>query len=641
MAESIGGKIRNTLVGILIGMLVLAFAVWGVNDMFTPGANNAVATVGDMEVSTQEFDTLFARELERINSERPEALTNQQAFDQGLQNQVLQRMITNTVVKIDADDLGVGVNKSLARKEISSIPAFQNELTGEFDENKLNQALARARITRKQFENDTLSSLRSQQTIPAITGGLVAPANYAAMQYKFLTEQRRASVLTLTPAAVAEPETPSDDVLQAYVDENSARYMAPEYRRFSMIRVEPFDFAADLEIDPEQVRESFEYRVSTGTIGSPETRSVALITAADEETAKEAVAQLEAGTEPELVASGLGLEAPDTYESVGRNGLVDPETSKAAFELSEGEARAVLGGLGSWNAVYVQGVTPAVIPDFEDSRAEIEEELLNAKALDAIYDLTAEIEDARLDNLPLIEIAERAKVPMSEYPFLDRRGQTQDGIRMSGFSGIPGIATDETILRTLFTADLGFETDLFETATGGYAMIRVDDIIDRKMKPFEDIREDALSAYMSEQRAEALRAKAMELTERVRGGESLDALKAEIGDAADVSQTGLVRTNPPEFLGPQVTVGLFDGAVGDVVRGPGPEGMTQQIAKLERIIASQDGLAGTYLEVLQEQATSSISNDIQNAYQAAIIKENPVQQYPSQIRSALGLTTEN
>ena len=641
MAESIGGKIRNTLVGILIGMLVLAFAVWGVNDMFTPGANNAVATVGDMEVSTQEFDTLFARELERINSERPEALTNQQAFDQGLQNQILQSMITNTVVKIDADDLGVGVNKSLARREISNIPAFQNELTGEFDENKLNQALARARITRKQFEDDTLSSLRSQQTIPAITGGLVAPANYAAMQYKFLTEQRRASVLTLTPAAVAEPETPSDEVLQAYVDENSVRYMAPEYRRFSMIRVEPFDFTADLEIDPEQVQESFDYRVSTGTIGSPETRSIALITTSDEAKANEAVAQLEAGTDPEVVASGLGLEAPDIYESVGRNGLVDPESSKAAFELAEGEGRAVLGGLGSWNAVYVQGITPAEVPDFEESRAEIEEELLNATALDAIYDLTAEIEDARLDNLPLIEIAERAKVPMSEYPFIDRNGQTQEGIRMSGFSGIPGISADDTILRTLFTADLGFETDLFETATGGYAMIRVDDIIDRKMKPFEDIREEAMSAYMSEQRAEALRAKAIELTERVRGGESLDALKAEIGDAADLSQTGLVRTNPPEFLGPQVTVGLFDGAVGDVVRGPGAQGITQQIAKLERITASQDGLAGTYLEVLQEQATSSISNDIQNAYQAAIIKENPVQQYPAQIRSVLGLGTDN
>ncbi|CAM3622546.1 SurA N-terminal domain-containing protein [Litorimonas haliclonae] len=641
MAESIGGKIRNVLVGILIGMLVLAFAVWGVNDMFTPGARNAVATVGDTEISTAEFDTLFSRELERINSERPESLTNQQAYDQGLQNQVLQGMITNAVVKIDADDLGVGVNQSIARREIENIPAFQNELTGKFDENKLNQALNRARITREQFENDTLSSLRSQQTIPAITGGLVAPADYAALQYKFLTEQRRASVLTLSQNAVAEPEIPSDEVLKSYIDDNAARYMAPEYRRFSLIRVEPFDYTEDLEIEPEQVKESFDYRVSTGTIGSPETRSVALITTADEETAKEAVAQLQTGTEPELVASSLGLDAPDVYENVRRNGLVDPATSTAAFELSKGDARAVLGGLGSWNAVYVQDITPAVVPDFEASKDEIEQELLEAKALDAIYDLTADIEDARLDNLPLIEIAEQVNVPMSEYPFVDRRGTTQDGIRMGGFSAIPGIAADDKILRTLFTSDLGYETDLFETSTGGYAMIRVDDIIDSTMRPFEEVREQALTAYQNQQRSDALRSKATELTQRVRDGESLQALKDELGEAADISQTGLVRTNPPQFLGPQVTVGLFDGRVGDVVRGPGPDQMTQQIAKLESITASQDGLAGTYLDVLQQQATSAISNDIQNAYQSAIIKKNPVQQYPNQIRSVLGLTTEN
>ena len=641
MAESIGGKIRNVLVGILIGMLVLAFAVWGVNDMFTPGARNAVAIVGDTEISTSEFDTLFSRELERINSERPESLTNQQAYDQGLQNQVLQGMITNAVVKIDADDLGVGVNQSIARREIENIPAFQNELTGKFDENKLNQALSRARITREQFENDTLSSLRSQQTIPAITGGLVAPADYAALQYKFLTEQRRASVLTLSQNAVAEPETPSDEVLQSYVDENAARYMAPEYRRFSMIRVEPFDYTGDLEIDPVEVKESFDYRVSTGTLGAPETRTVALITAADEDIAKEAVAQLQSGTAPELVASSLGLDAPDVYESVRKNGLVDPATSTAAFELNKGEARAVLGGLGSWNAVYVQDITPAVVPDFEASKDEIEQELLEAKALDAIYDLTADIEDARLDNLPLIEIAEQVKVPMSEYPFVDRRGTTQDGIRMGGFSAIPGIAADDKILRTLFTSDLGYETDLFETSTGGYAMIRVDDIIDSTMRPFEEVREQALTAYQNQQRSDALRSKAMELTQRLRDGESLQTLKDELGDAADISQTGLVRTNPPQFLGPQVTVGLFEGRVGDVVRGPGPDQLTQQIARLESITASQEGLAGTYLSVLQEQATSAISNDIQNAYQSAIIKENPVQPYPNQIRSVLGLTAEN
>jgi len=93
----------------------------------------------------------------------------------------------------------------------------------------------------------------------------------------------------------------------------------------------------------------------------------------------------------------------------------------------------------------------------------------------------------------------------------------------------------------------------------------------------------------------------------------------------------------PQTLGPQVTVGLFDAREGDVVRGPGPIPLTEQIAVLDRVIASQDGLAGTYLEVLQNQASAAISSDVQMAYQEAVIKANPVRQYDDKIRSALGL----
>ncbi len=641
MAESIGGKIRNVLVGVLIGMLVLAFAVWGVNDMFTPGVRNAVATVGDAEISTAEFDSQFSREVERINRDRPEALTNQQAYAQGLHEQIIQNMVTNKVIAIDADDLGVGVNRRNAREEIADIPAFQNDLTGKFDETKLNQALASARITRAQFESDILQSLRSQQTIPAITGGIIAPAEYAGLQYKFLTEQRRASVLTLNVDAIEAPETPSDEVLQDYVNVNAARFMAPEYRKFVMIRVEPFDFTPNITVEEAAVKDAFDYQVEIGEIGSPESRAVTVLSAPDEETANKAVDALKSGEAPILVAANLGLGNPITYDSVRKNGLVDPESSKAAFELENGDARAVLTGLGSWEAVYVQDIVPAVIPSFSDSEAEIRQSLLDDLAKEAIYDLTAEIEDARIDGLTLEEISETVGVPLSAYDFIDRRGITPYDVRMSGFSGMPGVASDDRILRSLFTSDLGFETDFFETSTGGFAMLRVDDIIDTKMKPFEAVREEALQAYLNTERAEKLREKALDVTRRARAGESLATLQAEIGAGANLTDAALVRTNPPQTLGPEITVALFDAEKGDVVRGPGPAPLTEQIAVLDRIIASQDALAGTYLEVLQSQATAAISSDIQAAYQQAVIKANPVQQYPNQVRSTLGLDQTN
>ena len=194
MADSIGGKIRNTMVAILIGLLVVAFAVWGVNDVFTPSAKDAVISIGKINITSQDFETAFEQELATINRDQGTTVTNQQAYAQGLHNRVLQTLLTDAVIAIDSDSLGVGVNRSVARKAVTDIPSFQNELTGKFSEKKLNEVLARNRITRKQFEDDIFRTLRRQQTVPAIIGGLEAPAGFATQRYNFVTEQRKARV---------------------------------------------------------------------------------------------------------------------------------------------------------------------------------------------------------------------------------------------------------------------------------------------------------------------------------------------------------------------------------------------------------------------------------------------------------------
>ena len=134
MAESIGGKIRNVMVGVLIGLLVVAFAFWGVNDLFTQRAGNSVLTIGDTKISTQEFENAFERELQTLNLDQGSSITNQQAYTRGMHNRVLQTLMTDAVIGIDADALGVGVNRRVARNVLKEIRSFQNELTGEFSD---------------------------------------------------------------------------------------------------------------------------------------------------------------------------------------------------------------------------------------------------------------------------------------------------------------------------------------------------------------------------------------------------------------------------------------------------------------------------------------------------------------------------
>jgi len=638
MANSVGGKIRTVMVGIIIGLLVIGFALWGVNDVFTPSNPNAVMSVGDTDVSINEFNEAFRNELQTMAQDSGQGLTDSEAYSRGVHNKVLQGLMTDAIIEADANDLGIGVNRKSARNVVKEIDAFKDELTGQFSEDKMMEILSRNRITRKKFENDIYKSLRRQQTVPGIIGGIDAPSEFGALRYKFLTEQRKARVLTITERAVDAPADPDDDTLKAFIDKNEGRYTAPEYRRFTMIRIETNDVTPDLTVTEEEIKAAYDYKLELGELGTFETRSLVQITADSEANAKAAADRLAAGEAAEDVATSLGLISPQIYTDVVKDGIIDPVTAEAAFEMEEGTPRVLEGSLGFWYAVALTGITPAEAPDYEANKAGITEDLQKAKAEEKIYDITGEIEDALTDGASLEELAENSGISLTSFDYIDRRGLTRDGKSMSGFSAIPGVAEDDEILKEIFVNDLEYTTDLFQTSTGGWASIRTDDIIDTARRPFEEVKDIATAAWKTEQINEALDAKILELGNAAKDGKTLDALAAEIQNGSSIDDFIIVRSSPGDNIGPRVTVDLLDSEVGDYARGPGPKPLTRQIAKLTQIVSNQDGLAGRFEDVMKTQINDAIANDIQQAYQAAIFKEHPLREYPDKVRTTLGVT---
>lgn len=640
-AQSIGAKIRSIMVGILIGFLVIGFAIWGINDVFSPSAQNAIASIGDNEIDGTEFESAFRRELETMGRESGTILTHTEAYQQGIHSRVLGGLIQQQVINVDADDLGIGVNRKLAREEVSKIPVFIDELTGKFSETKYESALARNRITRAEYETSVERDLRRAQTVPAIVDGVEAPKAFAEQRYKFLTEQRKARVLTLTRDAVPAPQDPDDETLKAFITEREAAFTAPEYRRFTMLRLEDFDLAPDITLTDEEIKAAFDYRVELGELGSEETRSLVQIIAPTEEAANNAAELLKGDQDPAVIASGLGLIEPDIYADVLADDITDPETAKAAFEMKDGDIRVILGSLGQWYAVKITGITPRVIPDIDSMRDELAETLKAEYAQEKLYDISAQIEDAMDEGASLEEIAQRTGVTLQTLDFVDRLGQTQDGVKLSGIAHLLGVAEDETLLLEIFTNELGFETDLFQTSNGGWAAVRVDDIIDTTLKPFEDTKVQATAMWKTLQIDEAINELMLETASKAQTGTSLDNLVSEIGDGASIDDVIIIRSSPPEALGPAVTVALMEAGLGDIEHGQGAKPLTRQIAELTQIVANSDGLAGQFSDALQEQASVAVRADLQRAYQDAVLAEYPLVENQDKIRSLLGIDTTN
>ena len=644
MAQSIGGKIRGAFVAVLVGLLVLAFAVWGVNDIFVPGVRNAVVSVGDASVSTRDFNRDLQSRLREIAAQRGEGLTNEEAFQQGVHRDLLTQYQVQLAIEKDAQDLGVGVNRGDAKAYIEAIPAFRSDITQEFDRNKLEQALARTRngYTIKKFEEDILRDLRRVQTVEAIVGGIQAPSGFAKRQFDFLSEQRKATILTLNKDAVPTPETPSDEVLQAYLDQNAARYTAPEYRQVTMIRLEPSGFLPDVagEITEQDVQDEFDSRIARGTLGTKASRDVVVLSAPDEATAQDAASRLTAGEEPALVANALGLVSPDRFDGVQENQLLDPATDDTAFVLEEGEALASENSLGGWEAIYVPSVTAATTPVFSSIEPEIRRTLGEDKAKGRIFDISNDMDTRLINGDTLESIATDLDLPMESYDYIDRLGQTRDGLTLNGSSRIPGIAQDDELLRLIFTEDIGFDTDIYPTTQDGIVAFRVTDVIDSTIRPLNDVRDQVVAAWNNDQIRDALTERGLALAQEIRDGRSLEDIAEELGAAATIAERGISRAQPPRDIAGAVVVDLLTSDVGDLARGTGAVPLTYTLARLDTVTPNSDGLAGEILDTVQSNIGAEISGDIQNAYRLAILKEHELREYPEQVRAIMGIEGE-
>ncbi len=664
MAETVSSKIRAFLVAILIGLLVIAFAVWGVSDVFSPKSGTAVLKVGDAEVSSQEFSRAFRQELASLAEKENRTLPHEEAYKRGVHNKVLSGLLSNKIIEVDADDLGIGVNARTARDYLSRFEVFKDELTGKYSKDQVISILSRQSppISLEEFETDIISNLRQQQTLPAITGGIEAPLQFAEQRYQFITEQRKANVLTLTSQAVPPAPEPTDEELQTYMDANALRFTAPEYRQISIIRLEPSDFALmdessmsgvlseenlskafnNIFISDDEVKAQFDYKVELGELGSPAKRSLVKMNATSEENAKEIAEKLEEGLTPDEVTALFGLVEPTSYDDVIEEVILDPETATAAFDMNNGEVRAILGGFGNWVTVQVTGATAEVKPEIASIRDDIVKDILGAKAKDKIYDIMSVVQDEIDEGRSLEEAADIAGIPLSTIAFIDRAGATPDGVKMTGTPMHMGIAQDEEILKTIFTSDIGFETDYFDTSTGGIAMLRVNETIESTRKPFAEVKKQATRSWKAEALEESLNDLMLELAGKVQTGESLETVKASVDNGATLEDVMLIRSSPGQKVGPKVAFDLLEASVGDIERGEGPRPMTRQIAILEDIISNQDSLAGQYADYLQDQVTAEIINDLQLAYRTAVLTDHPLVENSNLVKSVLGLdlTTE-
>ena len=168
-------KAGSWVVKVLLLLLVVSFAIWGIGDVFYGGAQNpTVATVGSSEISAGELADAFNRSLNNLQQRLGSTIDREQAIQLGLMQQALQDLITRRLIDLRAREMGLTVADDTLRQLVTEDPLFHS--AGQFDRDRFEQLLRANGMT----EQGYLASLRQDVVRSTLTASLAGPVSVPA-----------------------------------------------------------------------------------------------------------------------------------------------------------------------------------------------------------------------------------------------------------------------------------------------------------------------------------------------------------------------------------------------------------------------------------------------------------------------------
>ena len=92
------GSIGRAIMTVVMGLIIVSFVIWGVGDMLRGFTSTTVASVGSTKITQQEFRDSYQRTLQQYQRRLRQPITNEQARAIGLDNEVLQRLISEAAL---------------------------------------------------------------------------------------------------------------------------------------------------------------------------------------------------------------------------------------------------------------------------------------------------------------------------------------------------------------------------------------------------------------------------------------------------------------------------------------------------------------------------------------------------------------
>ena len=504
MMDNLRTAANSVVLKIIFGIIIVSFILTGVSGYLIGGGKNYAAKVNGQEIGRGQFENAVASERNRMQQQLGDQFSELAAnenYMKTMRQQVLNRLIDESLLDQYARELGLSISDEQVKQAIFQTQAFQTN--GKFDNQRFSGIVAQMGMTTDQYAQALRNQLTTQQLINAIAGTDFMLPGESDQLAALVSQQRVVREATINVNALAAKQTASDEEINAFWQQNQARFMAqdqftqPQRNRYSVIQTKT-------EADAKAVLAELQKGADFATLAKE--KSTDIISARN---GGDMGWMEDASTVPELKDAGL---------------------------KEKGQLSGVIKSSVGFLVARLDDVQPAQVKPLADVRNDIAAKVKQEKALDAYYALQQKVSDAASnDNESLASAAQVAGLKVIETGWFGR-------------DNLPEELNFKPVADAIFNGGLvgengapGSNSDIITVDGDRAFVLRISEHKAEAVKPLAEVKaqvSDIVKHNKAEQQAKLEADKLLAALKDGKGDEAMKAAGLSFGAPQTLSRTG-------------------------------------------------------------------------------------------------------
>ena len=211
MLNNIRNFAKTKSAGVLVGILIVPFVLWGMGGVFSGGNKNNIAKINKENIST----VAFQEHLNLSNIELEEIKKN---INNNILEKTLKELIAKKMVLMEVEDLNLVISDKILNKKIKKNKNFLDE-NNKFSRIKYEKFLLSNNITAPDFEFQLRQNELKQNLFNFISGGVNSPLFLINNTFKDQTKKITVNYVKLSNFYKRKEEFTDNDI-EKFIEEN-------------------------------------------------------------------------------------------------------------------------------------------------------------------------------------------------------------------------------------------------------------------------------------------------------------------------------------------------------------------------------------------------------------------------------------